>query len=68
MGKSRLFAEKSSVLKPIERLRLFIRVRKQGSYIASVPVKQLTKMFKDSYRNWRIEQAENGVWLVLEAS
>lgn len=47
----------------MSKIRLFIRVRKQGSRIESVPLKRLKKLagFKD--RRWEFK---NG-WLILEA-
>ena len=47
-------------------IRLFVKVRKkQGSYIASVPLKKLLKFSKcpDKYRHWSFEDG----WLILEA-
>jgi len=46
-------------------IKLFIRSRKQGSYIASVPLEQLRKLSKceDKYKHWRFEDG----WLILEA-
>ncbi len=67
LGKTRLFEAKPVSVKPIERLRLFVRVRSQGSRIESVPLKRLVELSKCGYRNWRVEKAENGYWLVLEA-
>jgi hypothetical protein len=45
------------------KLRLFIRVREQGSYIASVPLKQLVKLSGYRKTRWRFEDG----WLILEA-
>jgi hypothetical protein len=48
------------------KLRLFVRVREQGSYIASVPLKRLVELSdKTVYRKTRWFY-EDG-WLVLEA-
>lgn len=49
----------------LSRIRLFIRSRKQGSYVASVPLKQLVKLskFDDRRRRWSFEDG----WLILEA-
>jgi hypothetical protein len=46
-------------------IRLFIRTRKQGSYIASVPLGHLRKLSECSakYRRWSFEDG----WLILEA-
>ena len=45
------------------KLRLFIRVRKQGSRIESVPLKRLAELSGYRKKNWEFK---NG-WLVLEA-
>jgi len=63
MGKTHLFEAKSAPLKPIEEIRLFIRVRSQGAYIASIPLKRLAELSKCGFRNWRFEDG----WLILEA-
>jgi len=46
-------------------IKLFIRTRKQGSYIASVPLQQLRKFSQapDKSRRWSFEDG----WLILEA-
>ena len=46
-------------------IKLFIRSRKQGSYIASVPLKKLLKLSESppKYRRWSFEDG----WLILEA-
>ena len=46
-------------------IRLFVRTRKQGSYIASVPLERLRKFTESSakYRRWSFEDG----WLILEA-
>jgi hypothetical protein len=51
------------VLIRMPKVRLFVRVRKQGSRIESVPLKRLVKMSSFPKRRWSFE---NG-WLVLEA-
>jgi hypothetical protein len=55
---------RSKVAKKV--IRLFIRTRKQGSYIASVPLERLGKLSECSakYRRWSFEDG----WLILEAS
>jgi hypothetical protein len=68
MGKSNLFGSKVALLPSLVKLRLFIRSRKQGSYIASVPLKRLGELAGCRYRNWRIEEVDGGFWLILEAS
>ena len=45
------------------KIRLFIRSRKQGSYIASVPLKQLVKLSGYDKTRWSFEDG----WLILEA-
>ena len=45
------------------KLRLFVRCRKQGAYIASVPVKRLIELSGYRKRPWRFEDG----WLILEA-
>ena len=46
-------------------IRLFVRSRKQGSYIASVPLERLRKLSEspDKSRRWSFEDG----WLILEA-
>jgi hypothetical protein len=67
MGKTHLFEAKPEFVKPIERLRLFVRVRVQGARVDSVPLKRLVELSNCGFRNWRVEKAENGLWLILEA-
>jgi hypothetical protein len=67
MGRVSLL-EKCGSLPPLCLLRLFIRKRKQGCYVASVPLKRLVELSGCGFRNWRIEESESGVWLILEAS
>jgi hypothetical protein len=45
------------------KLRLFVRVRKQGSRIESVPLKQLVKLSGYDKRRWSYVDG----WLILEA-
>jgi len=45
------------------KLRLFVRCRKQGAYIASVPVRRLVELSGYDKRRWRFEDG----WLILEA-
>ena len=42
---------------------LYIRTRKQGSYIASVPLKELKKLSAKRKRRWSFKDG----WLILEA-
>jgi len=42
---------------------LFVRSRKQGSRIESVPLKQLIKLSKFRRRRWEFKDG----WLILEA-
>ncbi|MBN1244715.1 hypothetical protein JXA31_03890 [Candidatus Bathyarchaeota archaeon] len=46
-------------------IKLFVRSRKQGSYIASVPLQKLDKFSKtpEKHRHWSFEDG----WLILEA-
>jgi len=46
-------------------IKLFIRTRKQGSYVASVPLQKLEKLSKapEKSRRWSFEDG----WLILEA-
>jgi hypothetical protein len=46
-------------------IKLFVRSRKQGSYIASVPLQKLEKFSKspEKSRRWSFEDG----WLILEA-
>lgn len=67
MGKSHLFEKKSVLLKPIEVLLLFIRVRSQGARVESVPLKRLIEFSNCSFRQWNVEKVGNGYWLILEA-
>ena len=46
------------------KLRLFVRSRKQGSRIESVPLKQLIKLSAFRKRRWDFKDG----WLILEAS
>jgi hypothetical protein len=47
----------------VAKLRLFVRCRKQGCYIASVPVKRLVELSGYHKRHWSFEDG----WLILEA-
>jgi hypothetical protein len=67
MGKTHLFDKKPMVLEQIKEVRLFVRSRKQGAHVASVPLKRLVKLSQCGFRNWRVEKVEGGWWLVLEA-
>jgi hypothetical protein len=46
-------------------IKLFVRTRKQGSYIASVPLQELDKFSQapDKSRRWSFKDG----WLILEA-
>jgi len=44
-------------------MRLYIRSRKQGSYIASVPLKALVKLSAFPKKRWEFKDG----WLILEA-
>jgi len=45
------------------KIRLFIRTRKQGSRIESVPIKKLEKLAVREKRRWEFKDG----WLILEA-
>jgi hypothetical protein len=45
------------------KIRLFVRVRKQGSRIESVPLKRLIKLSGYDKTRWSFEDG----WLILEA-
>jgi len=45
------------------KLRLFVRVRKQGSRIESVPLKRLEKLSDYNKKRWEYKDG----WLILEA-
>ena len=57
------------------KVRLFVRARKkQGAYIASVPVRQLKKLSCCSKTRWSFQEIKDsngesvvGGWLILEA-
>jgi len=57
----------------VAKIKLFIRSRKQGSYIASVPVRQLKKLSGYSKTRWSFQEIKDstgesvaGGWLILE--
>ena len=45
------------------KIRLFVRCRKQGCRIESVPLKRLIKLSAYSKRRWEFKDG----WLILEA-
>lgn len=45
------------------KLRLFVRTRKQGSRIESVPLKRLIKLSAYRKKHWEFKDG----WLILEA-
>jgi len=45
------------------KLRLFIKVRKQGARIESVPLKRLVKLSDFRKKRWEFKDG----WLILEA-
>ena len=47
----------------VAKIRLFIRGRTQGSYIASVPLKRLLKLANFRKKRWEFRDG----WLILEA-
>jgi len=51
------------------KIRLYVRARKHGSRIDSVPLKQLVRLSKSRVKRWVFEKTvgDDG-WLILEAS
>ena len=47
----------------MKKILLYIRTRKQGSYIASIPLKKLVKLSGFRRRRWEFKDG----WLILEA-
>ena len=47
----------------MSKIRLFVRVRKQGSRIESVPLKKLIKLSGFHQKRWEFKDG----WLILEA-
>ena len=47
----------------MSKISLYVRTRKQGSYIASVPLKKLVKLSKFRKKRWEFKDG----WLILEA-
>jgi len=45
------------------KINLFVRKRKQGCYIASVPLKKLVKLSGFRQKRWEFKDG----WLILEA-
>jgi hypothetical protein len=45
------------------KISLFVRKRKQGCYIASVPLKKLVKLSESRKKRWKFKDG----WLILEA-
>lgn len=45
------------------KLRLYVRIRKQGAYIASVPVRRLVELSGYDKTRWFFKDG----WLILEA-
>ena len=48
----------------VSKIRLYVRTRKQGSRIESIPLKRLVKLSGLSRRRWEFKDS----WLILEAS
>jgi len=65
MGKTHLFDNKPAVLRPLQEIKLFVRSRSQGSYIASVPLRRLVELSKLSFHSWRLEKVGDCWWLVI---
>jgi len=52
----------------MSKIRLFVRSRKQGSRIESVPLQKLVKLAGREKRRWEFKPTDNkGGWLILEA-
>ena len=50
------------------KIRLYVRARKQGSRIESVPSKRLIRLSKSRKKSWTFEKTiNNDGWLILEA-
>ena len=47
----------------VPKISLFVRKRKQGCYIASVPLKKLVKLSESRKKRWTFKDG----WLILEA-
>jgi hypothetical protein len=47
----------------VPKIRLFVRSRKQGSRIESVPLKKLVKLSEFRKKRWMFKDG----WLILEA-
>ena len=51
------------------KISLFVRARKQGSRIESVPLKRLVRLSKSRVKSWSfVKTVGNDGWLILEAS
>jgi hypothetical protein len=51
------------------KIRLYVRARKQGSRIESVPLKRLVRLSKSREKRWVFKKTVgNDGWLILEAS
>ena len=46
----------------MSKIRLYVKCRKQGCYIASVPLKRLIKLSEFGERRWEFKDG----WLILE--
>jgi hypothetical protein len=46
----------------VAKIRLYVRSRKQGSYIASVPLKRLVELSGYDKKRWEFKDG----WLILE--
>ena len=50
------------------KIRLYVRARKQGSRIESVPLKRLVRLSKSREKRWVFKKTVgNDGWLILEA-
>jgi len=51
------------------KIRLYVRARKHGSRVDSVPLKRLVRLSKSGRKSWSFKKTvgDDG-WLILEAS
>ena len=50
------------------KIRLFVRARKHGSRVDSVPLKRLVRLSKSRKKSWSFKKTVgNDGWLILEA-
>ena len=52
----------------VGKIRLFVRARKHGSRVDSVPLNQLVRLSKSRKKSWVFQKTiDNDGWLILEA-